>query len=166
MEGKPETKRPKKEGYVFIPHILVDKYMPIISNSAFYILIHIYHLERTVIASDLFNVLNVSNRTVQRCFEELLSHKLIDKFFFSEEKIISSLKAKNPVSIPDPIYKMNRCEWCESQSYILHKHHYPIPRSLGGEEVINICPNCHCEYHFLLDNTFYTFNEEVLDDTF
>lgn len=166
MEGEPKTKRPKKEGYVFVPNILIDKYMPIITNSAFYILMRIYHLERPVIASDLFNDLDISNRTVQRSFEELLSHKLINKFFFTEEKIISSLKTKTQISFDNPIYRTNSCAWCESQAYILHKHHYPIPRSLGGEEVIEICPNCHCEYHFLMDNTFYIFNDEVLDDTF
>lgn len=39
------------------------------------------------------------------------------------------------------------CEWCGKESYILHSHHYPIPKKLGGKEIVRICPNCHCTYH-------------------
>ena len=39
------------------------------------------------------------------------------------------------------------CEWCGCKTTILHKHHYPIPKRLGGKEVVNICPTCHYEFH-------------------
>lgn len=41
------------------------------------------------------------------------------------------------------------CEWCGCKTTILHAHHYPIPRRLGGTETVNICPNCHYEFHDL-----------------
>lgn len=42
------------------------------------------------------------------------------------------------------------CEWCGQKSYLLHKHHYPIPKSKGGVKTVNICPNCHCAYHQII----------------
>lgn len=43
-----------------------------------------------------------------------------------------------------------KCEWCGNESYILHKHHYPIPLCKGGTDIVNICPNCHSTFHSLL----------------
>ena len=45
--------------------------------------------------------------------------------------------------------KQLKCEWCHEGSLVLHSHHYPIPKRLGGEEVVNICPNCHYAFHSL-----------------
>ena len=39
------------------------------------------------------------------------------------------------------------CQWCECKTTILHKHHFPIPKRLGGKEVVYICSNCHSEFH-------------------
>lgn len=41
------------------------------------------------------------------------------------------------------------CEWCGCYSYVLQKHHFPIPAKDGGTEVVNICPNCHYTFHSL-----------------
>ena len=46
------------------------------------------------------------------------------------------------------------CEWCGRKNYILHEHHYPIPKSKGGIETVKICPNCHTTYHFILKENF------------
>ena len=43
------------------------------------------------------------------------------------------------------------CEWCGKESYILHRHHYPIPRNKGGTEIVNICPNCHYTFHKIIE---------------
>ncbi|HET8886800.1 MAG TPA: hypothetical protein VFM70_10665 [Salinimicrobium sp.] len=40
------------------------------------------------------------------------------------------------------------CEWCEVKTSVLHSHHYPIPKSKGGTATVDICPNCHHEFHF------------------
>lgn len=42
------------------------------------------------------------------------------------------------------------CEWCGCKTTAIQKHHYPIPKSKGGTETVNICPNCHYEYHLIL----------------
>ena len=39
------------------------------------------------------------------------------------------------------------CEWCGCKTTILHNHHFPIPKRLGGKEVVHICSNCHTEFH-------------------
>jgi hypothetical protein len=39
------------------------------------------------------------------------------------------------------------CEWCKVSTTVLHKHHYPISKKFGGDEVVRICPNCHNEFH-------------------
>ena len=41
------------------------------------------------------------------------------------------------------------CEWCGTKTIAIQQHHYPIPRNKGGAETVNICPNCHCEFHKL-----------------
>ena len=46
-------------------------------------------------------------------------------------------------------HKGRTCEWCGRESYLLHAHHYPIPKHEGGTETVKICPNCHCTYHSL-----------------
>ena len=44
------------------------------------------------------------------------------------------------------------CEWCGNESYVLHKHHYPILASDGGTDTVSICPNCHYAYHAIMGN--------------
>lgn len=39
------------------------------------------------------------------------------------------------------------CEWCGCKTTVLHKHHHPVPKRLGGTETVNICSNCHGEFH-------------------
>lgn len=46
------------------------------------------------------------------------------------------------------------CEWCGNQCYVLQKHHYPIPQSKGGKDTVNICPNCHYTYHYIMGGSY------------
>ena len=46
------------------------------------------------------------------------------------------------------------CEWCGIRTIVLHEHHYPVSKVKGGEDTVNICPNCHYEYHSLLRNSW------------
>lgn len=45
-----------------------------------------------------------------------------------------------------------KCEWCGYKTFALQEHHYPIPKSKGGTQTVLICPNCHCEYHLILNS--------------
>lgn len=42
---------------------------------------------------------------------------------------------------------MTGCAWCGEDSVNLVGHHYPIPKSEGGTETVDICPNCHARCH-------------------
>lgn len=46
------------------------------------------------------------------------------------------------------------CEWCGCKTSVLHNHHFPIPKRLGGKEVVHICSNCHHEFHAKEGNLF------------
>ena len=39
------------------------------------------------------------------------------------------------------------CAWCGCKTTLLHKHHYPVPKRMGGTETVEICSNCHAEFH-------------------
>lgn len=41
------------------------------------------------------------------------------------------------------------CAWCGCKTTSLHKHHFPIPKRMGGKETVEICSNCHNEFHVL-----------------
>lgn len=72
---------------------------------------------------------------------------LADKSYINinkNENIVNELKAKHLFGLG---FGSNTCDWCCIKTSVLHKHHYPIPRADGGREVVNICPNCHHEFH-------------------
>lgn len=58
------------------------------------------------------------------------------------------VSGKHPQKYPS-LGKIKRCAWCKGDTLILHAHHYPITRENGGTETVNICANCHAEYHAL-----------------
>jgi len=43
------------------------------------------------------------------------------------------------------------CNFCGYNEFALDSHHYPIRKSEGGTEVIDLCPNCHRAFHCLTD---------------
>lgn len=90
----------------------------------------------------------ISDTKIRQILNKLLFIKLIEEIYISKEKVVYFLCQKIPqkLSIGEKI-----CEWCQCNSCILHKHHYPIPQSDGGKICVTICPNCHYEYHELLE---------------
>jgi hypothetical protein len=46
------------------------------------------------------------------------------------------------------------CLFCGYNKCYLDKHHYPIRAKNNGYKTINLCPNCHREFHFLADLTY------------
>ena len=45
-----------------------------------------------------------------------------------------------------------RCEWCGNMVINLEKHHFPIPKRSGGNEVVHICHDCHKKFHDIETN--------------
>lgn len=77
-----------------------------------------------------------------------------------QEKIKRGLKRKgyinndmSPKELKEQTIKQShtgqKCEWCGNECFLLHAHHYPIPKKDGGTNVVHICPNCHCTFHSL-----------------
>lgn len=52
------------------------------------------------------------------------------------------------------------CKWCKEESDSLDKHHHPIPKSSGGEEIVEICKKCHQLYHSRLVINIHPFLSE------
>ena len=53
------------------------------------------------------------------------------------------------------------CEWCKVSTITTHSHHFPIERQFGGKETVNICANCHQEYHSLSGKLSYSVAPEL-----
>jgi len=74
-------------------------------------------------------------------------HRRIAKKLLNENK-----KNLSPKKIKD--YILNNegsfiCDWCEKKTFVLHEHHYPIPKKFKGNKTVNICPNCHYTFHHM-----------------
>lgn len=70
----------------------------------------------------------------------------------SPDEAIQILRAKSPQALDRGLC---HCPWCGCSTMKLQAHHYPITAKDGGTETVMICANCHDEYHYLIDNTFY-----------
>lgn len=81
-------------------------------------------------------------------FKKLAKHKMlyITRKNFSFSEIYNMLNVKNSPT---------GCLFCGYDRIPLDKHHYPIPHRDGGTEVINLCPNCHREFHVLERHPLY-----------
>ena len=84
---------------------------------------------------------------------------LVETFSYYNDEILRILKSKNPQNCDSK----KICEWCNGRSYVLQKHHFPIKRCDKGKETVNICPNCHYEFHYLSEVKYKFKNEFVVE---
>lgn len=93
-------------------------------------------------ADDIFKIMRSVN-TLRRCKKRLFAKGYIEK-----------KKPKDAYEIRDMTIKLShkgkKCEWCGRECYILHEHHFPIPKRKGGTETVSICPDCHYTFHALM----------------
>src|SRR3990167_970319 len=75
----------------------------------------------------------------------------------AEDEVVKIIKMKKPQILSD---HQKKCEWCQGSTCILHAHHYPKSKKEGGQETVNICPSCHCEFHYLITENNYKIKEE------
>ncbi|MBW4635734.1 MAG: hypothetical protein KME30_28805 [Iphinoe sp. HA4291-MV1] len=97
--------------------------------------------------------------TVKRILKELTSSGWLN------QSKLSSKEAKELVCQKQPqcfVLGALVCEWCKARTLILDTHHYPIPKSEGGEKTVKICPNCHQEFHQLVRATSYHPSENLI----
>ena len=86
----------------------------------------------------------VSNKTIIRMKKHLEELGYIKVVYDPKQAKELVLQNKN---------KGETCEWCGTKTNVIHYHHYPIPKKDGGTEIVKICPNCHCEYHSIINRS-------------
>jgi len=100
---------------------------------------------------DMSNIINSNIRTTASHLNELIEYNLINELNDDEKYNILSNKKFDNLGIG-----INICEWCHIKTTYLHSHHYPIKKSMGGTNTVNICQVCHSEFH----NRLFTINPE------
>lgn len=105
----------------------------------------------------------LSVREATRCLKILTQKNLIETRKITPVEIMNIVKHKNPQQLKDPFAKIKICCWCNSETYVLHDHHYPVTAKSNGSDTIQICANCHSEYHFLKTVTLIRINKEKLN---
>lgn len=86
-----------------------------------------------------------------------------DFSFLKKSELISKVKLsvneiKDVVITGSWKYPRKVCEWCDSIVAVLHEHHFPVQLKDGGDQIVNICPNCHTTFHSLQEN-YYEVND-------
>jgi len=94
----------------------------------------------------------ISRSTINLKLKKLLKDNVVRITRMSKENVVDVLKNKKFEGIGIGRFK---CEWCSIKTVILEEHHYPKTKEEGGTEIVNICPNCHREYHFLTSQEVY-----------
>lgn len=87
--------------------------------------------------------------TIKRTLQSLKDKGLICVRRFTQNEILTTLQTKKAQSYSNHFIGASFCKWCNSEVYVLHDHHFPIPEHEGGTETVAICPNCHQDYHYL-----------------
>ena len=91
----------------------------------------------------LSNDCQTTRALLNNYLKELSKHHYITIVKLRFDAEILKLKNLNGYGIGN-----KKCVWCKINTSVLHKHHYPTPKKSGGIETVNICPNCHHEFHF------------------
>ena len=84
--------------------------------------------------------------------EKGLRLHVLERTCFNGQEAVELIKRKLKQSWSYSSLTPNaRCSWCKCSTFTLHSHHWPVKKCEGGCQTIDICPNCHVEYHFLTD---------------
>ena len=114
---------------------------------------------------DLSTLFGLTERQIIDAISRLCMNRFIIQYALAHDEITKFFSRKKPQRLPIlnyhvPVYC---CAWCKSDTLVLHEHHYPIPKSEGGTDIVKLCPNCHAEYHYLEKCRFYTVNIDKLE---
>ncbi|MBD2492179.1 hypothetical protein [Aulosira sp. FACHB-615] len=98
-------------------------------------------------------------RTVKQILEKFTKDGWLNKTELSAHEAKKLITAKQP---QDLLCGQLVCEWCKAKTLILDRHHYPVPKSKGGDKIVNICPNCHQEFHQLVRTASYHPSDKLI----
>lgn len=108
----------------------------------------------------LSSLFGLTERQIIDAISRLCTNHYLIQYQLSMDEINKFFSKKTPRKFPTLNYNVQiyTCAWCKSDTFILHEHHHPTPKSEGGKEIVQLCPNCHFEYHYLERLRFYTVN--------
>ena len=142
----PNFKKKLEQGNIFIPKELM-RYKKLKTNEKIYLAAYLNYDNNIEKANDYVKQM-ISNTSVCN-----IRKKLIKLGY------IQIPQSKNPIEAKqltiENSHKGSICEWCKNECYVLQEHHYPIPKRLGGKNIVKICPNCHYTFHKIFDNNNY-----------
>jgi hypothetical protein len=97
---------------------------------------------------------------VRKHLTELHQANWLNVTLRSADEIKTLLSAKKP-----QLFSLGalQCEWCKCSTAGLQEHHYPIPKSAGGTTTVNICANCHFEFHQLISVPQYQISQKLIE---
>ena len=95
-----------------------------------------YNVSQNVIKNKLvkfreMNLINIENKTPKE-IKEILCNKDLENKGIGEYQ----------------------CSWCGIFTHKIIEHHYPVPKSEGGDKTVKICGTCHAEFHNFPDIIF------------
>jgi len=115
---------------------------------------------------ELSNLFELTEIQIINAVNRLCTNHYLTQYQLAHDEIMKFFAKKEPQSLPRLNYNVTAysCDWCKSETFVLHNHHYPIPQCEGGEQTVSLCPNCHTEYHYLEKLRLYTVNIEKVND--
>lgn len=125
----------------------------------------LHHRNKVILNDELYreitNQIKLTKRQIKNSIDLMSKAGILCIGGLSKEKIISNLKGKRVQKYTteiDSAIHINMCTWCKSETIITHSHHHETHAKDGGETTITLCPNCHSDYHYLLNVKIYRFN--------
>lgn len=149
---------------------IIDNIMPKVKGNSWKILCLIFREtggNHSAIAEISFNQIRIktgisSSSTVNKALKYLINENYITGIHrtIDPHKAAALLQDKTPQYIAGGVV----CEWCQGETLRLHSHHFPVSAKDNGEETVEICPNCHDEYHCLMDQKSYMLGKGLLNE--
>jgi predicted transcriptional regulator len=150
--------------YTAIPNIIFDYWMHKLDHATFKIIFLMSG--KTILYPVGYQYLTektgLTKNTVYKSIKILLSKDLIrEKKPYDQEIVVEYLKSRISERTYSKLTENSFCSWCQCDTSILHKHHYPIPKKDKGKLTVDICANCHSEFHYLTESRFFEVCEEL-----
>jgi hypothetical protein len=140
--------------HIEVPNYFIDEAMSGLSGKA--LVSYLAILRRSDIfqggkfcawTSELMRITGISDpRSVGSAINELIGAGLIERTRINDQEAYEYLKKGE--------FKYG-CYFCGYNRSPLDAHHYPVRAKDGGAETINICANCHREFHQLTDCGYF-----------
>lgn len=118
--------------------IWLDKDLNI--NEKFYLALYI-QFDKNKALADYFFTKTMSLSLLNKVKKSLHKRGFIPPIETPEDAKQYVLKNKNTGIV---------CSWCGCKTSAIQKHHFPIAKKKGGTKTVDICPNCHYEYHKII----------------